>query len=152
LSSHRFILPGAAALAAGVLALPSAAPAAPRPAPPCKRSESNIVKPHGSFTTKFTAPGGHRPKADKNYPIKLTGRKNGKPISGGHIYYQFLYQGQVVACRNVGKPKVPYFKKGVFTDILEWPKRAVGFDLTLRLVVKTKYGVKNVDYKVKVRK
>jgi hypothetical protein len=142
------------AVVVAALAVPSGGQAAkPRPSKPCTQAEkTTIYRAHGGLRTTFHAPT-HSPKADKIFPIRMTVKTSaGKPVSGGHVFYQFLFQGQVVACRNVGKPGVPYLRKGVFTDDLAWPQRAVGYELTLRLVVRAKSALANVDYKIKVRK
>jgi hypothetical protein len=108
---------------------------------------------HGRFYAKLYAHG-HHPKVG-NYPIRVIAKSpSGKPISGGHVFYQFLFGTSIVSCQTVG-PQTKYkprFTRGVFRDVLTWPKRAVGYPLTLRVVVKTKYGLKNLDYKVRVRK
>jgi hypothetical protein len=40
----------------------------------------------------------------------------------------------------------------VFRDRIEFPERSVGIPLTFRVVVRTKYGLKNVNYKVTVQR
>jgi hypothetical protein len=86
------------------------------------------------------------------WPIRVTASRNGRGISGGHVYYQILSGRQVVACRTVLKPAVPRFRNGTFRDEIQFPERSVLIPLTFRVVVKTKYGVKNLDYKVTVQK
>ena len=59
----------------------------------------------GRFRAKLQAPG-HNPKADQNWPIKVTVRSlSGRPLRGS-IYYQFVFSGQVVSCRTVGAPGI----------------------------------------------
>ena len=87
---------------------------------------------------------------DAIWPIRLTVRRHGHGLSG-RIYYQFLAFGRVVACRTVKKPARPRFSGGVFRDSIEFPEKSVGVPLTFRVVVRTKYGLKNVDYKVTVQ-
>jgi hypothetical protein len=109
----------------------------------------------GSFYTKLYAPRGHHPKVG-NYPIKVVARSPaGKPISGGHVFYQFLFGTSIVSCQTVGPKPAKYkprFTRGVFRDVLAWPKRSVGYPIKLRVVVKTSYGLKNIDYAIRVRK
>jgi hypothetical protein len=108
---------------------------------------------HGKFYARLYAHG-HTPKVG-NYPIGVVAKtSSGKPISGGHVFYQFLFGSTIVSCQTVG-PQTKYkprFTHGVFRDVLTWPKRSVGYPLTLRVVVSTRYGLKNLDYKIRVRK
>ena len=119
----------------------------------------------GSFTAKLRPKwDGHKPRHwrkiydrdrkkrawDAIWPIKVTVRKGGRGIAG-KVYYQFLFSGRIVACRTVKKPYKPRFTGGVFRDRIEFPERSVGIPLTFRVVVKTKYGTKNVDYAVTVQ-
>lgn len=120
---------------------------------------------HGSFHAALRAPT-HKPShwvkaydLDQkkrmwvvNWPIKVTASHNGKGIDGGKVYYQFLSFGRIVACRTVLKPAVPRFRHGTFRDTIQWPERSIGLPLTFRVVVFTKYGVKNLNYAVTVQK
>jgi hypothetical protein len=85
------------------------------------------------------------------WPIRITASHAGHPISGGKVTYQFLFNGRIVACRPVAAPYSPHFRRGVMRDRIEWPERSIGIPLTFRAVVITRYGVKNLDYSVKVR-
>ena len=120
---------------------------------------------HGNFTAKLRPKwDGHKPHHwrkiydrdrkkrawDAIWPIKVTVRRNGRGIAG-RVYYQFVFSGRVVACRTVKKPYKPRFRNGVFRDRIEFPERSVGIPLTFRVVVRTKYGVKNADYGVNVQ-
>jgi hypothetical protein len=116
---------------------------------------------------KLKAPG-HRPKANRLWPVTVTCRTpSGKPVRATATY-QFIYEGQVVATRYPS-PKAdpkspcsragtcrhsPYPFKGTMRDpTFIWPRRAVGFPLTLRVVVRVRgKGSVNLDYAVKVRK
>ena len=111
---------------------------------------------------------GHRPKANRLWPVTVTCRTpSGKPVKATATY-QFVYQGQVVATRYPS-PKAdpkspcsragtcrhsPYPFKGRMRDgTFIWPRRSVGFPLTLRVVVTVAHkGSLNLDYAVKVRK
>jgi hypothetical protein len=88
---------------------------------------------------------------DAIWPITVTARHNGRGITGGKMYYQFIFSGRIVACRTVLKPYSPHFRRGVARDRIEWPERAINVPLTFRVVVKTKYGTRNLNYKVRVR-
>jgi len=116
---------------------------------------------------KLRAPG-HHPKANRLWPITVTClTTSGKPVRATATY-KFVYNGQVVATRYPS-PKAdpkspcsragtcrhsPYPFKGRMRDgTFIWPRRAVGFPLTLRVVVTVKgKGSVNLDYSVRVRK
>jgi hypothetical protein len=117
----------------------------------CKDKKAHRA--HGNFYARLYAHG-HTPKVG-NYPIRVVAKtSSGKPISGGYVFYQFLFGSTIVSCQTVGPQTKykPHFTKGVFRDVLTWPKKAVGYPIKLRVVVKTKYGLKNLDYKIRVRK
>ena len=134
--------------------LPIAPPAAaPAKATPC--------------VAKLKAPG-HRPKAGRRWPITVTCvTRSGKPVHATALY-QFVYQGQVVATRypspradpnsrcsrNGTCRHSPYPFTGRMHDpTFTWPRRAVGFPLTLRVVVRVRgKGAINLDYAVKVHR
>jgi hypothetical protein len=142
-----------AAAALAFVAVPAVGASAPRAhtASTCKDKKAHRAR--GKFYAKLYAHG-HTPKVG-NYPIKVIAKTpSGKPISGGHVFYQFLFGTTIVSCQTVG-PQTKYkprFTNGVFRDVLTWPKRAVGYPIKLRVVVSTKYGLKNLDYKIRVRK
>lgn len=121
----------------------------------------------GRFSAKLhVIRDGHRPRTwrrifdrdrrirawDALWPIKVTARKGSRRISGGKVFYQFLFSGRVVACRTVKAPYRPRLRNGVFRDRIEWPERSIGLPLTFRVVIETKYGVRNLDYAVVVQK
>jgi hypothetical protein len=137
---RRIPLTAALALALG---LPAAAP----PAAPAE----------ATFVSKLTVPG-HHPKAGKRWPVTVTARtRSGKALRATALY-QFLYQGQVVSTQgptpNGPDSKRPYHFTGVMHDpSFKWPARAVGYRLTLRVVVRVKgRGKRNLDYWVRVRR
>lgn len=159
------ITTGAASIGAvlALAALPNISPA--QVAGGEKGCSTKAQRAHGSFSAKLRPKwDGHKPRHwrriferdrgirayDAIWPITVTARRNGKPISG-KIYYQFLSFGRIVACRTVKKPYHPRFT-GTFHDRIEFPKRAIGLPLTFRVVLRTKYGLKNLDYKVTVQK
>src|SRR4051794_38316942 len=121
---------------------------------------------HGDFTARLRPKwDGHKPHHwrkiferdrrirawDAIWPIKVAVRRHGRGISG-RVYYQLVAFGKIVACRTVKKPYRPRFRNGVFRDRIEFPERSVGVPLTFRVVVRTKYGVRNADYAVTVQK
>ena len=119
---------------------------------------------HGNFRATLHAPG-HRPSNwhytysnDQKkkawiaiWNIRVTASHAGHAISGGHISYQFLFNGRIVACRPVSPPGKPRFTRGVMRDRIEWPERSIGIPLVFRVVVSTRWGLKNLDYAVKVQ-
>ena len=110
----------------------------------------------------------HRPKANRLWPVTVTClTRSGKPVRATATY-KFVYNGQVMATRYPS-PKAdpkspcsragtcrhsPYPFRGRMRDgTFIWPRRSVGFPLTLRVVVAVKgKGSINLDYAVKVRK
>src|SRR5919202_4290424 len=144
---------GLVAAAALACALPAAGGASASPAhtaSTCKDKKAH--RQHGRFYARLYAHG-HTPKVG-NYPIKVIAKSpSGTPISGGYVFYQFLFGSTIVSCQTVGPDTKykPHFKHGVFRDVLTWPKRAVGYPIKLRVVVRTKYGLKNLDYRIRVR-
>jgi hypothetical protein len=153
------------AVVAGLAALPTASTA--QLAGGESGCSTKAQRAHGSFRATFRPRwDGHKPhhwrhiferdrqiKAwDAVWPIKVTASRGGRAISGGHVYYQFLFSGRVVACRTVKKPYRPRLRNGVFRDRIEFPERSVGVPLTFRVVLRTKYGLKNLDYRVTVQK
>ncbi|HWF25328.1 MAG TPA: hypothetical protein VG275_07775 [Solirubrobacteraceae bacterium] len=121
-SISRLVAPVVAALA---LAVPATASAA-------------------GFTAHFYAPN-HTPIANQYWHVTTTATHNGTKLSGS-VRYQFLFGGTVVSSRPGGS-----FKDGVFHDKLRFPNKSVGISLTLRVVVKTKYGTDHINWAVKVR-
>jgi hypothetical protein len=136
------------------LAVALLAPAAPAAARPCGQA-------------KLTAPT-HHPKAGKLWPVTVACRtRSGKAIRATATY-QFLYTGQVVhtaypspnanpksACSKAGTCRhSPYPFRGRMRDgTFVWPRRAVGFPLTLRVVIRVRgKGSMHLDYAVKVHR
>jgi len=110
------------------------------PAPP--RAEARAP-----FVAKLYA-SGHHPKANKRWPITVTARTYSRRALSGHIRYEFLHGGQVVARRSNYR-----FRHGRFHDkSFTWPARAAGISLTLRVVVSTRLGTVRLSYNVVVRR
>ncbi len=101
----------------------------------------------GPIVAVLRAPG-HHPRVG-NWRITIILTKGGRPIPG-HVSYEYLFQGQLVSTQQVGGHSPDFV--GVFHDTLTWPSTAVGYPLTFRVVIRTPYGVKNVDYDVMVRR
>jgi hypothetical protein len=128
-------------------------PAAPAAAAPC------VARLHAS---------GHHPKAGALWPITVTCRTASGKAVRATATYQFVYNGQVVATRYPSpkaNPKSKCSKEGTcrhspypFTGRMHdgtfsWPRRAVGFPLTLRVVVRVRgKGSVNLNYAVKVHR
>jgi hypothetical protein len=119
-----------------------------------------------SFVARLKALG-HHPKAGKRWPIKVSARtSSGKPVRAS-AYYQFLYGGHVVSMQypspgslpgqcpgGGGCRHSPYPFRGSYRDpTIVWPRRAAGYRLTFRVVVKSKKrGTRKVSYSVRVRR
>ena len=115
-----------------------------------------------AFTATLQAPT-HHPQAGKPWPIKVGAhRSNGKKVHA-NSFYQFVFSGNVVqSCTPV--PSNPHATKcndgssakrypfvGSYRDVVIWPKRAIGYPLTFRVVVHARHdGTKHVDYPVQV--
>jgi hypothetical protein len=144
------LCPALLAVAAAVILIPTSAPAA---SAPC--------------VAHLSAPT-HHPKAGKLWPITVTCRtRSGKAVRATATY-QFVYNGQVVAtrypspnanpnsaCSKAGTCRhSPYPFRGRLHDgTFSWPRRAVGFPLTLRVVVRVAgKGAVNLNYAVKVHR
>jgi hypothetical protein len=119
------------------------------------------------FAATLKAPT-HSPKAGKLWPITVTARTSSGKALRATATYQFVFNGSVVATRYPS-PKAPASSKcskegtcrkspypfiGRLHDpTFQWPARAVGIDLTFRVVVSVKgKGKVNLDYKVRVHR
>jgi hypothetical protein len=111
-----------------------------------------------SFALKIVA--NHHPVADcpKTYVTKgcnawslnVYVTKGSQKLSGKVEKYEFLFQGQVVSTQRAGEKSNHYgdFTNGHWHDLLEFPAESAGTDLTLRVVVHTKYGTEYKDWAV----
>jgi len=95
----------------------------------------------------------HRPKARKRWPVKIVAKTAGGRKLRGTVQYHFLFMGQVVSTAGChpNKPD-PCSFKGTYHDVVRWPVKAVGHRLTFQAAVKTKFGTKNLNWWVKVRR
>lgn len=124
-----------ALLCAAALALPSGASAA------------------GGWTAKMTVPT-HTPKARAKWPVKIVVKTTSGRRLSGTVVYHFIFGGQVVSTQGCipNKPHPCAFRKGVYRDLIRWPKRSAGYKITFQATVKTNLGTKNLNYWVKVRR
>jgi hypothetical protein len=91
----------------------------------------------------------HTPVVNKRWPIELTITKGHQKLSGS-VRYQWLFEGAVV--RTQPQHGAYRFKRGVYQDQLLFPAQSVGEPLTLRFLVKTRYGTEHVDWKLRTQK
>lgn len=110
----------------------------------------------------------HHPKAGKRWPVTVTCRTPSGRAVRATATYQFIYGGQVVhtaypspnanpnsACSRAGTCRhSPYpFNGRMYDPTFIWPRRAVGFPLKLRVVVRVRgKGSVNLDYAVTVHR
>ena len=97
----------------------------------------------------------HRPKANRIWPVRIVVRiASGRALSGTVIYH-FLFGGQVVSTQSCRPrhPRTPCrFSRGVYRDVVRWPARSAGYRLTFQATVRTRYGTRNLNYWVQVRR
>jgi len=94
-----------------------------------------------SFTAVLHAPN-HTPIENKAWPITVVVTKGQTKLSGD-VNYEFLFSGTLVS-HQPGHT----FKNGLFKDTLTFPGAAIGKALTLRIVVTTKYGTRDINWSV----
>jgi hypothetical protein len=85
----------------------------------------------------------HTPTANVNWPITVTVTRDSVKLNGS-VRYEFISEGKVVAHRPGHS-----FKHGRYFDTLVFPSEAVGYSLTLRVLVSTKYGTVGLNWAVK---
>jgi hypothetical protein len=111
-----------------------------------------------SFRAHLSAPT-HTPRAGKVWRITVSARTNsGRPLRAT-AFYQFLYGGRVVSTQYPdpghppGRRHSPYSFFGSYSDPIRWPRRAVGYRLTFRVVVRVRgRGTRYLSYWVRVRR
>jgi hypothetical protein len=86
----------------------------------------------------------HQPKVGVQ-PVKVTATRGRQKLSG-NVNYQF-FLGTTMVSHKPGHS----FRNGSFRDTLKWPAQAVGHTITLRVVVKTRYGTDNLNWWIRVR-
>jgi hypothetical protein len=94
-----------------------------------------------SFSAVLHAPN-HSPVENQKWWITVDVTHGSTKLSGD-VNYEFLFSGTVVSHQPGHK-----FTKGLYKDDLIFPAEAVGKPLTLRIVVKTKYGTKYLNWNV----
>ncbi len=85
----------------------------------------------------------HTPIVNKPWPITLDVTK-GKLKLAGSVSYEFMVGGLPVAKVQKGHS----FTNGVYHDTLKFPPDSKGAPLTLRILVKTRFGTQHTDWKV----
>jgi hypothetical protein len=96
------------------------------------------------FSSTLQAPT-HRPHVGLER-IRVTASHNGRGLCG-KVSYVFYWNGQKVNHQPGGR-----FCRGVWRDTLRWPSRAVGYRLTLGVVVNTRYGTDYDWWWIQVRR
>lgn len=91
----------------------------------------------------------HRPTAGKRWPIELVVTHGHRRLSGT-VRYQFMFAGVVV--RTQPQHGAFRFRHGVYRDQLIFPRQSVGQPLTLRFLVRTRYGTERADWKLETRR
>ena len=85
------------------------------------------------------------PSARGFWPIVVTAHTAGGAPVDGIVSYAFLFGGAVVARRPGG-----HMRGGVFHDRLEFPARAVGYPLTVQVIVRTPGAMGTTERQVTV--
>ena len=88
----------------------------------------------------------HTPIVKRLWPITIDVTKGTTKLSGS-VKYEFLFGNMVVGHQPGHK-----FTKGVYKDTLTFTSPSIGQHLTLRILVKTKYGTEHLDWKVTPKK
>ena len=135
---------------AGLTAVLATATAPARPSAHAARCDKSAHRSTGTFRARLFG-SGHHPRAGRAWRIRITVRSTAGHALSASIFYQFLFGGQIVACRSVTAPGRPHFR-GTFRDVIRWPRRSAGVPLTLRAVVRTRKGLRNLDYAINVRR
>ena len=117
---------------------------------PATAAATTVRGSSGPFAVTMVA-GTHSPKANTQWPIRVTATVSGRPAHCG-INYQFLYGGQQVSAQIPrypnGKPHTSF--TGHFTDTLSFPSNAAGYPLTLQVHVWSGSRVVNLRYALQV--
>ena len=91
----------------------------------------------------------HRPIAGRRWPIELTVTRGKRRLSGT-VRYQFLFAGVVV--RTQPQHGAFRFRHGVYRDQLVFPAQSIGQPLTLRFLVKTRFGTRHASWRLDVQR
>jgi hypothetical protein len=106
-----------------------------------------LALPGSALASGFTAHlflATHQPKVGIQ-PVKVTAVRGRQKLSGS-VNYQF-FLGKTMVSHKPGHS----FRNGLFRDTLKWPAEAVGHTITLRVVVKTRYGTDYLNWWIRVR-
>lgn len=92
--------------------------------------------------------GTHRPKEKRNWWVTVTASYGGKAVRA-RAFYQFLFQGQLVNTQYVNGHRNFTFV-GHYRDNLNFPPNAVGYPLTVRVLVSAHGRTVYLPYAVQV--
>lgn len=107
---------------------------------------SSSTRATASLTVHLQTPAS-QPKAGSTWPITVSAHSaSGKPVNGT-VSYAFLFGGAVVARRPGG-----HMSSGVYHDRLEFPAQALGYPLTLEVIVEGEGARGTVTRAVKVER
>ncbi|MGH2915304.1 MAG: hypothetical protein ACRDMX_09975 [Solirubrobacteraceae bacterium] len=136
--NKRSIAGSAAALGASLLCAVALTPAASASAHSPRATSA------ARFGVRLHAPN-HTPTANRKWWITMYITRGRSKLSGS-VRYEFLYNGTVVGHR----PGIR-FKRGYARDDLLFPDAAVGYPLTVRILVSTRYGTVDLNWAVRTR-
>jgi len=90
----------------------------------------------------------HHPKVGKNWTYTVTATDaNGRKLSGTETT-EYVYGGEVVGHEN---PTNVHFRNGYYRDTIQFPATAVGYPLSVRVVIHTNRGSITLDWAVTVQ-
>jgi hypothetical protein len=125
-------------------AAPSASEASAHTAVTSTHSPSSPVA-APSLSVHLTTPPSE-PEAGRLWPITVSARSSNGASVSGTVSYAFVFGGAVVARRPGGS-----MRGGIFHDKLEFPPRALGYPLTLEVIVQAAGRRGSVSRPVSVR-
>ncbi len=89
----------------------------------------------------------HAPVVNRNWSYTVSATDaSGHPLEGT-VLSEFVFAGQVVGRET---PPTHPLKRGRFTDVLQFPARALGIPLTFQTVVRTRLGSVTLGWPVRV--
>ena len=124
---------------------PPPKPAAPKPAAlPAPVVSATSGGLHASFHGQD-----HNPRAGQNWNYSVLATDASGNALSGTVETEFAFNGTVVGRES---PATHPLKNGRLDDILTFPARAVGFPLSVQVVVHTSAGSVTLDWPVKTRR
>jgi hypothetical protein len=96
-----------------------------------------------AFSAKVHFPN-HNPIANKPWVITWTANRGGQKLSGSSKYEFFV--GSNASGSPVSTQKGVSFRNGKGRDTLKFPGEAVGHQLTLDVLISTKYGTVSIPW------